>query len=84
MLKQQCRVGAGGGGRGGGGGGGSRLMLQIMSRYYKLKRWSGSSSIRQTLEMFQCRGKPLREGVEHIIMGFSERTDTILNWTELS
>ena len=42
--------------------------------------------VNQTLEMFQCRRKPLRvrEGVEHIIMGSSERIDTILNWTELS
>ena len=28
-------------------------------------------------------GKPLRDGVECIIMGLSERVDTILNWTEL-
>ena len=29
-------------------------------------------------------GKLLRDGVERIIMGFSERTGTILNWTELN
>ena len=29
-------------------------------------------------------GKRLRDGVERIIMGFSERLDTILNWTELN
>ena len=28
-------------------------------------------------------GKLLRDGMEHIIMGFSERIDIILNWTEL-
>ena len=29
-------------------------------------------------------GKLLRDGMEHIIMGFSKRIDTILNWTELN
>ena len=46
----------------------------------------GPSSVRWTLEPFQrqCWGKLPRDGVKRKMMGFSERIDSILNWTELN
>ena len=45
----------------------------------------GPSSVRRTLEPFQTQrwGNFRETGWERIIMGFSERTDTILKWTEV-
>ena len=46
----------------------------------------GPSSVRRTLELFQRQRWEIaeRRGGEYTIIGFSEWTDTVLNWTELN
>ena len=45
---------------------------------------TGPSSIRRTLEPFQRQRRKTSERQGGAHMGFSERTDAILNWTELN
>ena len=69
-------------GGGGGGGGGQRERESARRPSLKGRERSWISSVRRTLEPFQRQrwGKLLRDGVECIIMGFSERIiDIILN-----
>ena len=48
-----------------------------------LERMRGPSLIRWTVDVSKATlGKLQRDRLEHIIMGFSEHIDTILNWTE--